>query len=84
MPFAMMFNTVVAVVGIPLLSYLLIVRRRRYAQAQRISHPFGSRSLSSTTLKETYTIIEELQMFEFPTAFDKARAYALLKVSPYL
>ena len=75
-----MFNTAAAVVGIPLFAYLYIVRRRRYARAHKISRAFESRPLSSMTLKEAYAIIEELQTLEFPTAFDKARAYALLKV----
>ncbi|SPN97221.1 uncharacterized protein DNG_00735 [Cephalotrichum gorgonifer] len=74
-----MSNTAALVVGIPLLAYLYIVRRRRYARAHKISRGFASRPLSSMTLKEAYAIIEELQTLEFPTAFDKARAYALLK-----
>ena len=79
----MIFNEVAAaVVTIPVVAYLCYVRGRRYERARKISRQFGSpeRPLSSMTLKEAYAIIEELQTLEFPTAFDKGRAYALLKV----
>lgn len=76
------FNTAVAVVMISLSAHLYAVRRLRHSRARKISHDFGlpGRSLSSMTLKEAYAIIDVLQTLEFPTAFEKARAYALLKV----
>lgn len=64
------------------LGYLVYIQRYRFKRKDRLSDPFGRnrRDLSSMTLNEAYAIIEELQTLEFPTAFDKARAYALLKV----
>lgn len=70
-----------AALAITFMAYLFAVRRRRYDRGRKISREFGvTRPLSSMTLKEAYAIIEQLQTLEFPTAFNKARAYALLKV----
>ncbi|KIW78408.1 hypothetical protein Z517_08244 [Fonsecaea pedrosoi CBS 271.37] len=69
-------------VSMPLIAgYLCYVRYHRYKRERLLSRPFGpsGRPLSSMTLDEAYAIIDQLQTLEFPTAFDKARAYALLK-----
>lgn len=71
-----------AIVIFPVLGYLCLVQWRRFQRAEQIARKFGtsSRPLSTMTLKEAYAIIDKLQTLEFPTAFNKARAYALLKV----
>lgn len=72
------------VILLPLaVGFLLYIRQYRFQRAKRLSQPYGpkGRQLSSMTLNEADAIIDELQTLEFPTAFDKARAYALLKVS---
>ncbi|KAH8668250.1 hypothetical protein BGZ60DRAFT_376511 [Tricladium varicosporioides] len=64
-----------------LLAYLFLVRYLRYQRRDRINSSFGSgtRPLSSMTTGEAYNIMTELQQFEFPHAFNKARKIALLK-----
>ena len=64
-------------------SYMALVRTFRYRRMEAIRAPFtnGKRPLSSMTAKEAHDIIAQLQEFEFPSAFAKARKIALLKVS---
>lgn len=63
--------------------YVLIVRGLRYRRMVDIQRPFTieGRSLSSMTNTESHSILEQLQRFEFPRAFMKARQLAQLKVS---
>lgn len=62
--------------------YIAVVRLLRYRRMRKIEGPFthGKRELSSMTTKEAHAIIVQLQEFEFPYAFGKARKIALLKV----
>lgn len=64
-------------------SYMVLVRTFRYRRREAIEAPFAhsKRPLSSMTAKEAHDIIAQLQEFEFPSAFAKARKIALLKVS---
>lgn len=65
-------------------SYLLLVRCLRYRRAEKIKAGWGDgpgeRPLASMTGEDAFKILLELQELEFPAAFHKARAVALLKV----
>lgn len=63
-------------------AYIILVRVLRYRRMEAIAEPFvqGKRPLSSMSTKEAHDIIAQLQELEFPTAFNKARKIALLKV----
>lgn len=65
-----------------LAGYIAVVRLLRYRRVKTIDAPFahGQRKLSSMTSEEAHAIISQLQEFEFPHAFNKARKIALLKV----
>ena len=66
-----------------LLIYLTLVRMLRYNRICSIIAPFkdGQRPLSSMTTEESFKIMTQLQSLEFPSALNKARSVALLKVS---
>lgn len=72
------------IVALAILSYLLLVRFMRYRRADKIRAGWGDgpgkRPLSSMTGEDAFKILLELQELEFPAAFHKARAVALLKV----
>ncbi|KAL6912554.1 hypothetical protein FSST1_010314 [Fusarium sambucinum] len=61
--------------------YSVLVQALRYRRKAQIEASFasGKRPLSSMTAKEAYNIITQLQLLEFPYAFEKARKMALLK-----
>jgi hypothetical protein len=65
-----------------LAAYATRVRFLRYRRKIAIEANFtsGKRSLSDMTTKEAHDIIAQLQLLEFPYAFNKARKIALLKV----
>ncbi|KAK2939766.1 hypothetical protein FoTM2_002986 [Fusarium oxysporum f. sp. vasinfectum] len=64
-----------------LAAYATRVRFLRYRRKIAIEANFtsGKRSLSGMTTKEAHDIIAQLQLLEFPYAFNKARKIALLK-----
>lgn len=76
-----------ALVTLAILSYLLLVRFLRYRRAEKIragwGDGLGKRPLSSMTGEDAFKILLELQELEFPAAFHKARAVALLKVRAF-
>ncbi|KAH6953559.1 hypothetical protein DER45DRAFT_528118 [Fusarium avenaceum] len=61
--------------------YFALVQALRYRRKAEIEAPFvvGKRPLSSMTTKEAHDIVAQLQLLEFPYAFEKARKIALLK-----
>lgn len=65
-----------------IVGYMVVVKFRRYERMASIEVPFlhGRRELSTMTTDEAHGIISQLQEFEFPYAFGKARKIALLKV----
>ncbi|KAH7225251.1 hypothetical protein BKA60DRAFT_537424 [Fusarium oxysporum] len=64
-----------------LAAYATRVRFLRYRRkiAIEVNFTSGKRSLSGMTTKEAHDIIAQLQLLEFPYAFNKARKIALLK-----
>lgn len=72
------------IVAFAISSYLLLVRCLRYRRAEKIKAGWGNgpgkRPLSNMTGEDAFKILLELQELEFPAAFHKARAVALLKV----
>ena len=62
--------------------YFVRVQTLRYRRKTQIEAPFvgEKRPLSSMTTKEAHDIVAQLQLLEFPYAFEKARKIALLKV----
>ncbi|KAJ5362355.1 hypothetical protein N7541_003199 [Penicillium brevicompactum] len=64
-----------------IVGYMVVVKFRRYERMASIEVPFlhGRRELSTMTTDEAHEIISQLQEFEFPYAFGKARKIALLK-----
>lgn len=61
--------------------YLLMVRGLRYRRMSDIERPFtkGGRPLASMTVEEAHSIVNQLQLLEFPRAFAKARQIAQFK-----
>ena len=74
----------IAACALAISSYLLLVRCLRYRRAEKMKAGWGDgpgeRPLSSMTGEDAFKILLELQELEFPAAFHKARAVALLKV----
>lgn len=83
-PLAQTLNSPYTFAALIISSYLLLVRCLRYKRAQKIAAGWGNgpgeRTLSSMTGEDVFKILLELQELEFPSAFHKARAVALLKV----
>lgn len=81
---ARMLGSPYTIVALAISSYLLLVRCLRNRRAEKIKAGWGDgpgeRALSSMTGEDAFKILLELQELEFPAAFHKARAVALLKV----
>lgn len=83
-PLAQTLGGEYSIAALLVLSYLFLVRCLRYRRAEKIKAGWGDgpgkRPLSSMTGEDAFKILLELQELEFPAAFNKARAVALLKV----
>lgn len=69
--------------AVAVIAYLLLVRTLRYRRKNAMEAPFTSegRPLSSMTIEEAQSIMNQLQELEFPRSMAKARQISLLKVS---
>ncbi|KAI1069511.1 hypothetical protein LB507_008556 [Fusarium sp. FIESC RH6] len=74
-------NHVPLVVVLLAICYFVRVQTLRYRRKTQIEGPFvgEKRPLSSMTTIEAHDIVAQLQLLEFPYAFEKARKIALLK-----
>lgn len=83
-PLAQALSSPYTIIAFAISAYLLLVRCLRYKRAERIKAGWGDgpgkRPLSSMTGEDAFKILLQLQELEFPAAFHKARAVALLKV----
>jgi hypothetical protein len=68
---------------VSLILYVAVVQAYRHRRKNALAASFvkDGRPLSEMTTTEAYGIISNLQELEFPSAFNKARKIALLKVS---